>query len=129
MQHRFIILAALFGVSGVAIGAFGAHGLAPILEANGREATFQTATEYQMYHALALLGVAWVSTQWPGRFMQWAGYLFTAGIMLFSGSLYLLAILDIGVMGAIAPIGGGVLVAGWALLGWGTWRGGAKRRS
>ena len=103
---------------GVAIGAFGAHGLSAVLEANGREATFQTASEYQMYHALALLAVAWLSTRYEHRLVQWAGYLFTAGILIFSGSLYTLAIFDLGFMGAIAPIGGTALVLAWGCLVW-----------
>jgi uncharacterized membrane protein YgdD (TMEM256/DUF423 family) len=122
MQRRFIILAAVFGFLGVALGAFGAHGLQATLEANDHVDTFRTAVEYQMVHALVLIGAAWVSTRYPGKLIQWAGYLFAAGIILFSGSLYVLSLFDAGFMGAIAPLGGTALLAGWACLGFAAWR-------
>ena len=122
MIRRFILIGAIFGFIGVAIGAFGAHGLADTLETNGRTDTFQTASEYQMYHALAILMVGWLSTQVNHKLVQWAGYFFTAGVLIFSGSLYVLAIFDLGFMGAIAPIGGTSLLAGWACLVWIAWR-------
>lgn len=124
MARRFILLAAAFAFLGVALGAFGAHGLAAALTASGREGTFRTANLYHMVHALALLGAAWAVTQYPNnRLVMWAGYLFVAGILLFSGSLYLLAIFDIGIMGAVAPLGGLALLGGWALLFVAAWRG------
>jgi uncharacterized membrane protein YgdD (TMEM256/DUF423 family) len=116
-MQQLIILAAIFGALGVGIGAFGAHGLAATLEANGRGETFRTATLYHLIHALALLGAAWVSTQFDSQFVIYAGYAFVAGILLFSGSLYVLAIFNIGIMGAIAPLGGLAMIAGWILLG------------
>ena len=118
MQRRFILIAAVVGFFGVALGAFGAHGLKATFEANGRGDTFQTATEYQMLHALALLAVAWISSQYPGKFIQWAGYLFLIGVILFSGSLYILSIFDLSFMGAVAPFGGVSLLGGWFCLGW-----------
>ena len=122
MTRRFILIGAIFGFIGVAIGAFGAHGLADTLESNGRADTFQTASEYQMYHALAILAVAWLSTKVDHNLVQRVGYFFVAGILIFSGSLYVLAIFDLGFMGAIAPIGGASLLAGWASVGWIGWR-------
>lgn len=126
MQKQFITLAAILGATGVALGAFGAHGLAGILEANGRADTFETASRYHMYHALAVLGVAWLSTLYTGRLIAWAGYLLVAGVVFFSGSLYILAIFDVGIMGAVAPIGGTAFVLGWVLMGVAAWQGKRK---
>lgn len=122
MSRQFIIIAAVLGFFGVALGAFGAHGLEPTLEANGRMDTFNTAARYHMYHALALVGVAWLATRYPVRWVRWGGYLLFAGTVIFSGSLYVLAIADLGFMGAIAPIGGAALLAGWACIGWAAFR-------
>lgn len=126
MQRQFIILAAIFGGLGVGLGAFGAHGLADVLAATGRAATFETASRYHMYHALALLGVAWLGTQVTSRAVAWAGYAFVAGIVFFSGSLYVLAIFDVGIMGAVAPIGGTAFVLGWVCIGVAAWQ--SKRK-
>ena len=123
MQRRFIIIAAVVGFFGVALGAFGAHCLRTIFEANGRGDTFQTATEYQMIHALALLAVAGFSSHYPGKYIHWAGYLFLIGVVLFSGSLYILSIFDLSFMGAIAPFGGVDLLGGWFCLGWAAFTG------
>jgi uncharacterized membrane protein YgdD (TMEM256/DUF423 family) len=124
MPRTFILLAAAFACVGVALGAFGAHGLSATLTANGREGTFRTANQYHMIHALALLGIAWAITQYPNSsLVVWAGYLFVAGLLLFSGSLYILSIFNIGIMGAVAPFGGAALVGGWALLFVAAWRG------
>lgn len=122
MPRTFTLAAAVFAFLGVAFGAFGTHGLAATLEANGHSDTYHTAAEYQMYHALALFGVAWASSQFPGKFIRWAGYLFIVGIVLFSGSLYILAVFDVRFMGAITPFGGAAFLAGWACLGWTAWR-------
>ena len=118
MSRTFILAAAIIGGLGVVFGAFGAHGLSSLLAANGRADTFDTATKYQMYHALALLAATWLSEKYPGRWTRWAGYLFIAGVILFSGSLYILAIFNLPIMGAVAPFGGTALIAGWACLGW-----------
>lgn len=122
MTRNFILIAALLGATGVALGAFGAHGLESTLESNGRTDTFETASRYHMYHALALLGVAWLSSHLPGRWITWGGYLLTIGTVIFSGSLYILAIFDIGIMGAVAPIGGTSLIAGWSMVGIAAWQ-------
>ncbi len=117
----WVIIGALLGLTGVALGAFGAHGLAARLEANGRAGTFQTAVQYHQLHAVALvaLGVlAAVTAQTnPGAF-NLTGLLMTAGTVIFSGALYILAIFDVRIMGAVAPIGGTLMVAGWAALLW-----------
>jgi uncharacterized membrane protein YgdD (TMEM256/DUF423 family) len=123
MSRQFIVIAAVLGFFGVALGAFGAHGLEPTLEANGRMDTFNTAARYHMYHALALVGVAWLATRYPVRWVMWGGYLLFAGTIIFSGSLYVLAIADLSFMGAVAPIGGTALLAGWACIGWAALRG------
>jgi uncharacterized membrane protein YgdD (TMEM256/DUF423 family) len=117
MSRIFIGIASLLGLTGVAIGAFGAHGLAAVLEANGRAATFDTATQYHLIHALALLAAAWLDEQHPGQWTRRAGWLFILGTIVFSGSLYILAIFNLRFMGAVAPIGGVALIAGWACLG------------
>jgi uncharacterized membrane protein YgdD (TMEM256/DUF423 family) len=118
MTRMFIISAALLGLSGVGLGAFGAHGLAAVLAANERAATFDTAVQYHLIHALALLITALLDEQRPGPWTRRAGWLFILGAILFSGSLYLLAIFNLRFMGAVAPFGGAALMAGWACLGW-----------
>ncbi len=128
MQSRnFVLLASLFGFLGVAFGAFGAHGLTAYFTAHpDLEDTFHTATQYQMYHTLALLGAAWLVERYPGKWARWAGYLFAAGIVLFSGSLYVLSLTDLRIMGAVAPLGGLAFLGGWLCLGLAAWRGSAK---
>jgi uncharacterized membrane protein YgdD (TMEM256/DUF423 family) len=122
MAKYFLVTGAVLGFFGVALGAFGAHGLEATLTATGRADTFEIASRYHMVHALALLAVAWLSSRSPGRLIRWAGILLIAGVVIFSGSLYILAIFDLGVMGAVAPIGGASLLAGWGLLGAAGWR-------
>lgn len=121
-MKQLILLAAFFGATGVALGAFGAHGLGDLLEANGRTETFRTGTLYHLIHALAILGAAWVFSQFDSQFAMWAGYAFVAGILFFSGSLYILSIFDIGIMGAVAPIGGTAFILGWIFLGVAAWQ-------
>lgn len=76
-----------------------------------------------MYHALALIGLAWTVRHWPVWQMHWAGYCFLAGIVLFSGSLYLLVLTDTGWLGAVTPLGGAAFIAGWALMAWAAFSG------
>ena len=121
-MQMLLLLAAFFGASGVAIGAFGAHGLSAILDANGREASFRTGTLYHLLHALALLGTGILLSQIDSQLLVYAGYAFVAGIIFFSGSLYILSIFDIGIMGAIAPIGGTAFILGWILIGIAAWQ-------
>ncbi len=115
MERTFFRLGGLSALVSVAAGAFGAHGLRDRI-APDLLAAFETAARYQMYHALALLAVAWAVTQWPGPLLRWAGWLFVAGTVLFSGSLYLLALSGIRELGMVAPMGGLVLLAGWGCL-------------
>ena len=103
-----IQLAAILGFTGVALGAFGAHGLKDVLAANGTAAVWQTAVLYQLVHAVAML---WAADRKPSIARLWA-----AGIVFFSGSLYLLALTNIKWLGAITPIGGVLFLIGWALL-------------
>lgn len=77
---------------------------------------FETGARYQMYHAIALLAVAWVASRWPGSFSTASGWLFVAGTVLFSGSLYAMALTGVRVLGAITPIGGVCFIAGWVCL-------------
>lgn len=121
MLRSFLLLAAFFGFTGVALGAFAAHGLKGRLTPEYL-AIFHTGVTYQLFHALALLGVAVLATQLPGRLVVWAGGLFALGIVLFSGSLYLLTLSGIGKLGMITPIGGLAFLGGWLCLGLAAWR-------
>lgn len=121
MTRVFLLLASLFGFTGVALGAFAAHGLRSRLSAEYL-AVFQTGVHYQMLHALALLGVAILALHWPGRLLNLAGWFFTLGILLFSGSLYVLTLTGISKLGIITPIGGTAFLAGWACLALTAWR-------
>ena len=117
----FVLLGALFGTLGVCLGAFGAHALRDSLSANDL-ITFETGVRYQMYHALALLTVGWAMSQWESNTLVLAGYAFVIGILIFSGSLYILVLSGHRWLGAITPIGGLALILGWALLAWSAWR-------
>ena len=109
---------------GVAAGAFGAHGLRDHFTRFPEfESTFETAVRYQLIHGLALFVVAWAVTRWPSTLTNWSGYLFIAGVVLFSGSLYLLSITGIRWLGAITPFGGIAFLAGWVFLMIAAWRG------
>ena len=109
--------AALAGFLGVALGAFAAHGLKTTL-APEMLAVFETGVRYQMYHAFAMLAAALGFARWQARGFAFAGWLFAAGIVVFSGSLYLLALTGVRWLGAVTPIGGLCFLAGWALLAW-----------
>ena len=126
MQRVFIILGALLAMAGVALGAFGAHGQAEILDASGRRDTFDTASQYLMYHALAIFVVAWLTRVNESRLVHYAGYLFAGGILFFSGSLYALAVFDRSWLGAVAPIGGLMLISGWACVALAAWQSKAR---
>jgi uncharacterized membrane protein YgdD (TMEM256/DUF423 family) len=115
MERLFFALGAMFGGLGVAAGAFAAHGLRDRLTPD-LLAVFETAARYQMYHALALLLVAWACGRWPGTLTVASGWCFVAGIVVFSGSLYLLAISGTRWLGAVTPLGGVAFLLGWALL-------------
>jgi uncharacterized membrane protein YgdD (TMEM256/DUF423 family) len=117
VERLFLLLAGVNGFLGVLLGAFGAHGLRGSLAnaADGarRIEVWETAARYQMIHALALALVAYLGTRTPGNVPNVAGYLFQAGILIFSGSLYALSLTGVRALGAITPIGGLCLLAGW----------------
>jgi uncharacterized membrane protein YgdD (TMEM256/DUF423 family) len=117
MSRTFFVLGALSAGTAVTLGAFGAHGLRARLSPE-LLATFEVGVRYQMYHALALLAVAWAATRWPGGATTLAGWLFVAGTMVFSGSLYLLALSGQRWLGAVTPLGGVAFIAGWLALAW-----------
>lgn len=123
MDKLFFIFAALLGGLGVALGAFGAHALEARLSED-LLATFETGVRYHFYHALALIGVVVAIGRWPGSSLPViAGWLFVVGILVFSGSLYLLAFTGARWLGAITPIGGVAFIAGWVCLALAAWRG------
>jgi uncharacterized membrane protein YgdD (TMEM256/DUF423 family) len=123
MERTFFILASLLGGLSVALGAFGAHALRDRLDP-GLLANYQTGVTYQFYHVLALFAVVMAIGRWPTSSLPtWAGWLFVVGIVVFSGSLYLMAFTGQRWLGAITPIGGVAFVAGWLLLAWTAWRG------
>src|ERR671939_2065940 len=112
MDRVFFALGSLLAFLAVALGAFAAHGLKARLEP-AMLATFETGVRYHIYHALALLAVGWAATRWPGGAVNASGWLFVAGILLFSGSLYALSLTGTRVLGAITPFGGLTFIAGW----------------
>jgi uncharacterized membrane protein YgdD (TMEM256/DUF423 family) len=115
MERLFIIMGALSGAIGVAAGAFGAHALRARVEPRMLE-VFETGARYQMYHALAMLAAAWMVSRFPGALMNASGWLFLAGTVLFSGSLYAMALTGVRALGAITPLGGVCFIAGWACI-------------
>ena len=115
VDRTFLFVGALCGALGVGLGAFGAHGLRGRLTPE-MLAVFETGVRYQMYHALAILLVAALVDRLDSRLVPIAGWCFSAGIVIFSGSLYALAVSGVTVLGAITPIGGVAFLAGWACL-------------
>jgi len=115
MDRRFLFLGALSAFTAVAAGAFGAHALRAHLSPD-LLAVYETGARYQMYHALALVGVSLVSIHAPTRLTAAAGWCFVWGTLFFSGSLYALALTGVSWLGAVTPIGGVLFLAGWACL-------------
>jgi uncharacterized membrane protein YgdD (TMEM256/DUF423 family) len=115
VDRLFLLLGSASGFVSVAAGAFGAHALRARL-APELLAVFETGSRYQMYHALALLGVAWAAGRWPGPLVAWSGWLFVIGTILFSGSLYALALTGVRWLGAVTPLGGLCFLSGWVCL-------------
>jgi len=121
MHKGFIKTAAIFGALSVAIGAFAAHTLKGSISNYALE-IFETAVKYQFYHVFGLLAVGILYSQFPSRTMKWAGYLFITGIILFSGSLYILTYVKAAVLpgynwvGAITPLGGLCFIMGWIFI-------------
>lgn len=120
MDRTFLFIGALAGGLGVALGAFGAHGLRGRLTPE-MLAVFETGVRYHMYHSLAILLVAALVARIDSRLIPVAGWCFSVGIVVFSGSLYALAVSGITVLGAITPIGGVAFLAGWACLIMASW--------
>jgi uncharacterized membrane protein YgdD (TMEM256/DUF423 family) len=122
MHKRFLIAGAIFGGLAVALGAFGAHGLEKLTSDEKILHGYETGVEYQVYHALALLVTGMLFEKLPNRWMRWAGNCFMTGVILFSGSLYLLTFLKIQgstglhIVGPITPLGGIFFIAGWAFM-------------
>lgn len=117
LDRLFIVIGALSALCSVGAGAFGAHGLRAQLSPE-LLAVFETGARYQMYHALGLIGVGLAAAHWPRAGLGWVGALFIVGTLLFSGSLYALALSGTRWLGAITPIGGTAWLIGWALLAW-----------
>ena len=115
MDRTFLLIGAWSGFIAVALGAFGAHGLRNRLSAD-MLAVFETGVRYQMYHTFAILIVALAAARLDGWLIRAAGWLFTGGIVVFSGSLYILAISGTTAFGAVTPLGGVAFLAGWACL-------------
>lgn len=122
MEQTWFAIGCVLMVLGVAAGAFAAHGLKARLSADDLE-IWQTGARYHIYHALALLAVAYAAARWGSGLTTLAGWLFIGGVVLFSGSLYLLALSGVKWLGAITPLGGLCFLAGWISLTVAAWRG------
>jgi uncharacterized membrane protein YgdD (TMEM256/DUF423 family) len=123
MSATLFAIGSVLGALGVALGAFGAHGLKARVGPD-LLAVFETGARYHLIHALAILAAAWAVDRWPGFWSVAAGWLFVAGIAVFSGSLYALVLTGQRWLGAITPIGGVCLIAGWVALAVAALRGG-----
>jgi uncharacterized membrane protein YgdD (TMEM256/DUF423 family) len=117
MSRNFVLIGAVFAALSVAAGAFGAHSLKAIISAE-MLTVFETAARYQMYHAFALLIVGSMASYMPERAIRIAGWCFVSGIVLFSGSLYVVALTGTRAVGAMTPLGGAAFLAGWIALVW-----------
>ncbi|MGJ0486603.1 MAG: DUF423 domain-containing protein [Methylomicrobium sp.] len=116
MQSIFLFFGALSALIGVGMGAFGAHGLKNVITPE-MLAVYQTGVNYQMWHALGLIGIALARRHEPeSKLLNWAGWLMLIGIVLFSGSLYLLAVMDLKQLGMVTPFGGVSFLIAWLLL-------------
>ncbi|MBC7450757.1 MAG: DUF423 domain-containing protein [Cytophagales bacterium] len=118
LQKTFLLAGSIFAGLGVAIGAFGAHKLKPFLEQTGKLDTFEKGVTYQFYHSLALLlvGLLISQSQLNAKYLGYAGYSFIGGILVFSGSLYILCLTETPKWGAVTPIGGLLMIAGWVFV-------------
>jgi uncharacterized membrane protein YgdD (TMEM256/DUF423 family) len=121
MDRHFFGIGALSACLSVAAGAFGAHALAGLVTPD-RLLVWETAARYQMYHALGLMIVAYLASLKAGGAARLSGWLFLAGTVIFSGSLYALVLTGVTILGAVTPIGGVAFIAGWLVLAWGVWR-------
>ena len=119
-SRRFLLIAAAFGLTGVAFGAFGAHSLRTTTSSE-MLSVFEMGVRYQMYHAFALFVASWFLQARQNRKFEYAAWLFVAGVILFSGSLYALALTGIRSLGIVTPFGGLCLLTGWLMLAIGFW--------
>ncbi len=115
-QRTILLTAAFFGMSAVGLGAFGAHAFKNMLLSSGRMETYDLAVRYQFYHALALMIVGMMLEKFPA--LKTGALLFILGTIIFSGSLFTLALSNQGMWGAVTPFGGALLIAGWLRLAW-----------
>ncbi len=121
MDRFFFVAGSIMAFLAVALGAFAAHGLKPRLTPE-MVTVFEVGVRYHRYHALALLAVAWACARWPDSSAHIAGWAFLFGIVVFSGSLYMLSLTGMRWLGAITPIGGVAFLIGWIILVWAVWR-------
>ncbi|MBW2489472.1 MAG: DUF423 domain-containing protein [Deltaproteobacteria bacterium] len=121
MERLFRVFGTLSALVSVGAGAFGAHGLKGRLDPE-MLSIFEVGARYQMYHAFALIAAAWLQTKWPSKLLTIGGWMFVAGTILFSGSLYMLSMTDEKWLGMITPFGGLAFMAGWACLAWAAWK-------
>lgn len=117
----FLLIGGGFAGVAVAVGAFGAHFLKGNLDPQ-MLAVFETAARYQMYHGLGLCIVAWAIDRYPNQPLAPVGWLFVIGVVLFSGSLYMLALSGVRWLGALTPLGGTAFITGWGLFARGVWK-------
>ena len=122
MTKLVLIFAAISGVLAVGLGAFGAHALRDRLEANGNLATYNTAVQYHFYHTLALLIIGLAMSKYSNQWLATSSYFMMGGLVIFSGTLYVLAITNVKWLGAITPLGGLGLILGWASLAVAFWQ-------
>ena len=115
-QRNSILSGAVFGCAAVVLGAFGAHALKEILATTGRIDTYELAVRYQFYHALALMLVGLLMGQFGSKLLRYSGLSFFLGIVVFSGSLYVLSFTGQTILGAVTPFGGLFFILGWVLL-------------
>lgn len=115
MYKLFLVVGSVYGALGVALGAFGAHALKTKLTETNRLDTFETAVKYQFYHAIGLLIIGLFLQKNSSNLLNWAGYSFVIGTLIFSGSLYILCFTNVTRWGAVTPFGGLLLIVGWIL--------------
>ena len=122
MQKIILLIASALGAAAVMLGAFGAHSFKSILEANGTLETFNTAVKYHFFHTLAMILVALLMDRYASKLLEYSAISMLAGIILFSGSLYILALSGVTKWGAVAPFGGLAFIIGWVMLFAGVYR-------
>ena len=122
MMKMFLMIGCLQGALSVMIGAFGAHALKNYLLQINRVEVFETAVKYQFYHAFALLVIGCIQLHKSNQWIEYSGYSFLLGSIIFSGSLYVLCLTNVGRWGAVTPFGGLLLIAGWLLLAVGIYK-------